>query len=128
MPIKDRKLHRQRGTNTCGRGKKGSRRKGGGRGMAGSKKHKKSWVLKYMPDHIGSDSMKSLQKKPKPVNIGYLNDYALMHDLKEVDPRKLGFEKVLGGGKVTFPIALKAAIVTEKAKAKVEAAGGKIIG
>jgi len=127
MPIKERKVHKVRGQRTHGKGKKGSRVRDGGKGMAGSHKHKWSWIIKYKPDHFGGDSMKSLKKKPKATNIGYLNEYALTKGITEIDAIKLGFSKVLGGGNVTKPLKVRAKFFTQKAKEKLEKAGGEAI-
>ncbi|MCK4848732.1 MAG: uL15 family ribosomal protein, partial [Candidatus Heimdallarchaeota archaeon] len=45
----------------------------------------------------------------------------------KVDINKLGPIKVLAKGTITTPINLHANSITEKAKAKIEAAGGKVI-
>ena len=87
MPLKERKIRSQhRGTRNCGRGKKGSRKKGGGRGLAGSNKHKFSWITKYMPDHFGHEKMKGA-KKPKSMNVGYLNEFALTKEIAYQEDR-----------------------------------------
>ena len=44
-----------------------------------------------------------------------------------VDVRKLGFEKVLGGGRVTHPLEVTAGKFSEQAKRKLEEAGGKAV-
>ena len=127
MALKNRKIRRKhRGTRVCGRGKKGSRRRDGGRGLAGSHKHKWTWIIKHDPEHFGHDKMKP-KKKPKTVNIGYLNQYAESMDKNEVNALELGFEKVLGGGKVTKALKVKAKYFTESAKQKLSAAGGEAI-
>ncbi|MFC2174947.1 uL15m family ribosomal protein [archaeon] len=128
MPLKKRKLRvsKQLGTRTVGRGRKGSRKKGGGRGLAGSSKHKYSWVLKNLPGHFGAESMTGA-KKPKAVNIGYLNEFAVTNAKDELDAASLGFGKVLGRGEVTKAITIKAKMFTAKAKEKIEAAGGKAV-
>ncbi len=97
--------------------------------MAGSHKHKYSWILKYEPDHFGRKGMAQPGRaaKPKTVNIGYLNQYAEKQQIKEIDLSKLGLEKVLGGGKIDKALTIKATYFTEKAKQKIEAAGGKAI-
>ena len=128
MPQKKRKIRvgKQRGTRNCGRGRKGSRKKGGGRGLAGSSKHKYSWILKNKPGHFGSESMTGA-KKPKAVNVGYLNEYAVTNSKDELDAASLGFGKVLGRGDVTKAITIKAKLFTAKAKEKIEAAGGQAV-
>jgi large subunit ribosomal protein L15 len=126
MARKDRKARKKLGIRTRGKGRKGSRKRGGGKGMAGSKKHKYSWILKNKPGWFGSESMKG-KAKPKTVNIGYLAEYAEKKGLKEIDADSLGFKKVLGGGKVGKALTVKASKFTEKAKTKIEKAGGKTV-
>ncbi|MCK4327822.1 MAG: uL15 family ribosomal protein [Candidatus Diapherotrites archaeon] len=128
MPQKKRKIRvgKQLGTRTVGRGRKGSRKKGGGRGLAGSSKHKFSWILKNKPDHFGAESMTGA-KKPKAVNVGYLNELAVTKGKDELNAASLGFGKVLGSGEVTRAITVKAKLFTAKAKEKIEAAGGQAV-
>ena len=126
MPLKKRKIRTELGTRNVGRGKKGSRKKGGGRGMGGSKKHKFTWVTAKTTDYFGSESMKG-KKKPKAVNVGYLNELALTTSKDEIDALSLGFQKVLGRGEVTKAITIKAKMFTASAKEKIESAGGKAL-
>ena len=44
-----------------------------------------------------------------------------------VDVIELGYEKVLGKGKVTIPMIVKAVEISEKAREKIEAAGGEVV-
>ena len=126
MPQKKRKIGKQLGTRNAGRGRKGSRKKGGGRGLAGSNKHKFSWIVKNKPGHFGADSMTGA-KKPKSVNVGYLNEFAVTNAKDELNAASLGFGKVLGRGDVTKAITIKAKLFTAKAKEKIEAAGGQAV-
>jgi large subunit ribosomal protein L15 len=128
MALKNRKIRtKHRGTRNCGRGKKGSRKRGGSRGMGGTHKHMWTWVIHNEPDYFGAPSLTSLQKKAKAVNVGYLNQYAISRNVKEVDAGQLGYGKVLGGGEVTHPITVKAGSFSVKAKEKLEKAGGKAL-
>lgn len=130
MAQKDRKIRRRyRGTRNCGRGKKGSRKRGGGKGLAGSHKHKYTWIIKNMPEHFGKHGFGrgGLKKKIRAVNVGYLSEYSEKRGLKEVDASELGYDKVLGGGRVTANMTVKADFITRKAKQKIEEAGGKAI-
>lgn len=47
---------------------------------------------------------------------------------KEVDLTAMGVEKLLGSGSVASPLQVRVGIFTKKAQAKIEAAGGKILG
>ena len=66
-----KKIRKKRGSRTCGYGitKKhrgaGSR---GGRGKAGLLKHKKTWMIKYDPDHFGKKGFK-VPVKAKNIRI-----------------------------------------------------------
>lgn len=126
MPLKKRKIRTELGTRNVGRGKKGSRKKGGGRGMAGSSKHKYTWVTAKTTGYFGAESMKG-KDKPKAVNIGYLNEMAVTNNKDEINALSLGFQKILGRGEVTKAITVKAKIFTASAKEKIESAGGKAL-
>lgn len=129
MARKDRKIMKKRGTRNCGRGRKGSRKKNSGRGMGGSQKHKYT-LITSQGKKFGKKGMKKLNrtKKPKTVNIGYLSSYASKNNLKKLDVKTLGYEKVLGGGQVEQALTIHADNYTEKAKQKIEEAGGKFTG
>lgn len=127
MARKDRKIMKKRGTRTCGKGRKGSRKKSSGRGMAGSHKHRYTWIVKNRPFHFGRRGMVQPARKPKQraANVGYLNEYAEKNQVKAIDAKELGLDKILGGGRVDRALTIKAGYFTKKAKEKIEAAGGK---
>ncbi|MDI6642512.1 MAG: uL15 family ribosomal protein [Candidatus Hodarchaeaceae archaeon] len=138
-----RKVRGQRGTRTYGRGCSKRGRGGGesgGRGMSGGHKHKWAYVVRYMPDYFGKHGFTrpaAVRKEVKAINVGDLDER--MEELLQlgvarqegekfmVDVGKLGFEKVLGGGKVTRPMDVTAKNFVESAKRKLEEAGGKAI-
>ena len=141
IPTRLKKTRKLRGSRTCGYGRVGQHRKSGGRGgkgKAGLKKHKWTWVVKYAPDYFGKDGFKpptSVLIK-KWINVGQLNE---IYDklLKEnkieqkddkvlIDLIKLGYDRLLGNGEVksTYHIITKS--FTKIAKAKIEKAGGLI--
>ncbi|MFH7865250.1 MAG: uL15 family ribosomal protein, partial [Candidatus Aenigmatarchaeota archaeon] len=100
----------------------------GGRGKAGMLKHKKSWMIKYEPDHFGKRGFKSVQRKEiKCINLYELEELARKNNLKEINISNFGYEKVLGSGKITIPVIVKANLFSKKAKDKIEAVGGKIV-
>ncbi len=137
MKIKRRKKsRRQQGSQTHGRGAKertrgsGSR---GGKGMAGTGKradHRKSYILNiYGNDYFGGD--KTLRRgKPHPklsvINIGDVQTRlaALKSENGIID---LSSYKILGTGKVTAKLKIKAAAASASAIDKVKQAGGEII-
>jgi len=109
----------------------------GGRGAAGMHKHKWSYTVKYDKEHFGRIANKSHQKKLAIVGLDYLNSRAekLLKDKiaeKEGDAikinvAKLGFEKVLGSGKVTMPLIVEAKAFSKSAQEKLAKAGGKAV-
>ncbi len=138
-----RKVRKQRGTRTYGRGcskrGRGSGEKGG-RGLSGGHKHKWSYVLKHMPEHFGKHGFTrplAARREISSINVGELDerlDELLQQGIAKreeerivVDVKKLGFERVLGGGHVTHPIEVIAKEFVGSAKRKLEEAGGKAI-
>ena len=139
MPTRLRKNRRMKGTRTVGYGQIGQHRSHpGGRGKAGLHKYKWSWITTNDPDYFGVHGF----RPPSPsvtntwLNVGDLE--ALQHKLSEngkleehdgissLNLTNLGIEKLLGGGKIGTAFAITVSKVTEKAKEKVESAGGKI--
>jgi|YelNatPaOPRAMG01_1025707.scaffolds.fasta_scaffold176957_2 large subunit ribosomal protein L15 len=132
MAHKRKKIEKKRGTRTCGRGgKRKGRGKGnrGGRGYAGSKKHRKTYILKFEKDHLGKRGFvpKSFKctREIKAINLRDLNK--LIGDKEEIDLVELGYDKVIGGGKINKAITVKAKAFSANAKEKIEAAGGKAV-
>lgn len=137
---RSKKVRKQRGSRVYGYGRiSGGHRKSGSRGgvgNAGSKNHHK----------IGKITDMILSQKgfisPNPthsmfINVGEIDEhieFLIAAEIAEkegtkikVDINKLGPVKVLGKGLVTHPFNLHANLITEKAKEKIEAAGGKVI-
>jgi len=135
MPTRLRKVRRMRGSRTHGYGQIGQHRhsgKQGGHGAAGLHKHKWSWLIINDPDHFGRDPFKppSWRKVSKWANVGDLGSFAGDADGKgpiSVDLDSKGVEKLLGGGEVTRAYNVKVSSYTERAKQKLEEAGGKIL-
>jgi large subunit ribosomal protein L15 len=142
MAQKDRKIQRMRGTRNCGWGNTQKHRGAGsrgGRGMAGSKKQKWSYVSKYMPDHFGRVGFKMPLKmihEDTKVNVGMLdtNLDRLVRDGKAIlsgkkyaiDLEAMGYDKLLGTGKVKHVLEIKVARSSKSAMEKVAGAGGKV--
>jgi len=127
MPRK--KVVKQRGHRTHGWGSpkkhrgKGSR---GGAGMAGSKKHRKTYMLKYARDHIGKHGFTSkIAKNLRSINIRDVLKIAGKE--KKIDLTALGYDKLLGTGEIKKALEIRVDYFSAGAKEKVEAAGGKIV-
>ena len=109
----------------------GLRRRGagnrGGRGNAGVGKKGSQKVTKLLAQgrKLGKKKGFVHHKSPiKSINLGELMKYVKNG---VVDALKLGYEKVLGKGKVLPGVTVKAKYFSEKAKQKIEQAKGKIV-
>lgn len=143
MIRKAKKTRKRRGYRTHGYGRIGQHRnKGqqGGFGKTGLEKGKKIWRIKYAPDAIGKHGFKrpqSLHNEIIAINVGILDQ--IVENLTSngkatksskgfsIDLSKLGITKLLGSGKVTKSLEITVASASDKAKTKIEAAGGKIL-
>ena len=129
------------GSRTHGRGKKAGRGAGkrGGCGNAGLHKHKYIKTVKFMPDHFGRHGFKrplTVIGSKITINL-YLLDEKLDEMIKEGKIKKaknnydinldeLGYDKLLGSGSITKQVTVSIKEATEKARAKIEDAGGKV--
>ncbi len=122
-----KKMRKYRGSSTHGGGAKKKRRGGGsrgGRGFSGGHKHKWSLIVTKQPEHYGYKGSHSLRNKKKAINIDEL--LKLTTD-REIDLAKLGYDKLLSRGSISKAMTIKTLFCSEKAKQKIEAAGGKIV-
>jgi large subunit ribosomal protein L15 len=123
-----------------GWGQVGQHRKSGGRGgkgKAGGRKHFWIRTVKYEPDRYKSKGFLPPSAKmpaPETINVGELEDLArqVLTDYgvkggNELDLTALGIAKVLGRGRISVPLNIKVAEITNSAQEKIEEAGGSII-
>jgi large subunit ribosomal protein L15 len=134
MPARFKKrVKKMRGSKTHGWGSKKKHRGGGsrgGKGKAGLMKHKKSWMIKYEPDHFGKIGFKvpvHAKKEIKAITLRDIDVLAKKSNLKEINVTEFGFQKVISSGKITQPLKIKAKYFVEKAKEKISKAGGEAI-
>ena len=143
MIRRTRKIRKMRGSRTVGGGCSKKRRGAGhrgGRGNAGLHKSKWTWTVKYDPKHFGKYGFKRPPRsilKFSPVNLDYLDEKS--EDLVnqglaqrkdnaiEIDVTDLGYNKVLGKGKINRPLIIKSPKFSSSAVQKIEEAGGEII-
>ncbi len=134
---------KQRGSHTHGWGSKKKHRGSGnrgGKGMAGTGKRsdaKKPSIWKQDPPYFGKHGFTSRLNVVDTVNVEYLdqnaeklvkNSLAKMQDGSYMmDLAELGFEKLLGKGRVTKKLIIKAASASPKAIEIVKAAGGEVV-
>jgi len=142
MAHKNRKTIKKRGSRTCGHG--GTKRyrgagSRGGRGMAGSKKHKWSYVSKYMPGYFGTKGFKrppEVVREVKTINVGdiekNLEGFVDEEKIKLKNKKYLlnlsdmGYDKLLGSGEISHPIIVTVNSCSKLALKKIESAGGEI--
>ena len=105
----------------------------GGLGITGMQKHHYSTLLKEDPDHYGHDA-------PKTPHPNIIKKWASVRDLddlftkygkeeggkKIVDLQSAGYDKLLGGGKLTNTYSVKISQFTASAEEKLKAVGGEI--
>lgn len=121
------------GTRSHGKGDtKNARGKGcrGGVGMAGSHKHKWSYIVKYEPQRFGVHGFSPVRrKKARSMNLYEIDQLAEKGAIPEKEGRR-EFEfdgKILGCGEITFPIVVKAVSFSKKASEKIKKRGGEAI-
>jgi len=138
---KSRKLRGR--TRTMGWGRIGQHRKSGSRGgfgLVGFHKHKWTWTIKYAPHWFGKHGFTqppTIVVGINAINVGELDEIArdmLRQGIVQkennkivIDVSVLGFNKVLGKGKITLPLKVITPAITEKAREKIEAAGGEVV-
>jgi len=146
MTINKRKKNtRQRGSKTHGWGaKKKHRGQGhrGGRGMAGTGKRADSKKPSIWKDVKYFGKFGFVSKTPKlkinAVNIGFLerhiNKFISENLVKKeegvyfIELEKIGFNKLLGDGRVSMKFKIKTPYASKSAIEKVKEAGGEVIG
>lgn len=134
MPARFRKkVRRLRGSRTHGWGAKKKHRGGGsqaGKGRAGMMKQRKSWMLQHEPHHFGRIGFKippEAKRRPTTITLRDLDVLARALGKKELDVGELGFQKVLGTGRLTQPLSVKAKVIVGRAKQKITEAGGTAV-
>jgi large subunit ribosomal protein L15 len=143
MARKDRKYQKKRGTRTCGHGHHNKNRGAGnkgGVGMAGGHKGKWTWVVKYDANRFGRrgfDLPSNVKNVYNSINVGMIDEFLpeLISEgiaIKkgkgfEVDLTKTDYAKVLGSGRVTNMLSIKAIAFSSGATEKIESTGGKAI-
>jgi len=140
---KGKKVRKFRGKRTYGYGSHKKHRGGGsrgGRGKAGLHKHKWSYTVKYAPEHFGKRGFKrpaAVVKEIKAINLKKIDQTVEKlleqkiaekeNDKIKINVLKLGYEKVLGSGKLTKPLIIEAKYFSKQAIKKIEKAKGKAV-
>jgi large subunit ribosomal protein L15 len=137
MATRLRKSRRQRGTRFCGWGQIGQHRASGSRGGVGNAgKHKHFFMRtnKEEPDHFGHEQFHALRKSDvsRWVNLRDLNQLLRYSKSGEdgkavLDLGELGYEKLLGSGRVEAVFTIKVKWASKSAKDKIAEAGGEVL-
>jgi large subunit ribosomal protein L15 len=136
------KTHSYRGSRTCGGGTHKNRRGGGsrgGRGHAGACKHNTMRAMQqgWMFGKHGFHQPPACRTYVSSLNVGELDElsrYLLeegaateKNGAVNIDLGELGFDKLLGNGRVSKKYVISVGTASASAKAKVEELGGQII-
>ena len=139
MPHRLRKVRKLRGSRTHGWGQVSQHRESGsrgGRGNAGKHKHHWTHTVRYELDYLGKHGFKSFQRSNNIVNVGdllelieksHLTEKTVEKDKTVFDLNQIGFDKLLGNGKVNTSIIVKVKEYSQSALKKIEEAGGQIL-
>ena len=93
-------------------------------------KHKKSWMIRFDPEHFGRVGFKvppEAKRESYSITLRDVDTLAKKLNKTEIDLKEFGYDKVLSTGRLTQPLTIKASKFVEKAKQKIESAGGKFI-
>lgn len=132
---KRRRSGRRRGSRMHGYSAKKHRGKGtrGGKGISGRGKRgaqKKTYVLRYFgKDYYGKEGLKTRKTKLKEINLRDIEKNLEKYGKKGKDGWEINLPdyKILGEGEVKEKLIIKAAKFSNKAREKIEKAGGKIV-
>ena len=145
MPHKKRKVRKMRGSRTHGYGQIGQHRGGGqqgGKGKAGLRKHKWSSTIKHAKNThswpLGKAGFYNPTKSTiKTINVGTLDEQIekMLTNNQAVKTRKgitinltkLGYNKLLGVGKVTHRMIVTVESSSKSATKKIVEAKGQIL-
>ena len=70
---------------------------------------------------------RSIYERKNAINLCKIDEIARFTGKKEIDVLELGYSKVLGRGRLTLPLTIKANSFSKKALQKIEKAGGKAL-
>ncbi|AOL15793.1 50S ribosomal protein L15 [Sulfolobus sp. A20] len=135
---REKKTRKLRGSRTMGWGIRGQHRDRGSEGsrQIGMHKEKWSWVVKYGKDWYGKHGFRNpTSKKVSAISLRELEELIGKGTLKieeengkkVIDLSKLGYDKLLGSGRLSIPLTVRVSRASKKAVEKVKQIGGEII-
>lgn len=130
MNTRKKKGRKMRGQRTRGTGHSKKHRGAGhrgGHGNAGSKKGK--IMTTHKTRTMGKRNFRAPNpQQPTTINVGRLSELVSESGMKnEIDLIALGYDKLLGSGKVTNALKVRVTSLSPKAKEKIEKAGGEVV-
>ncbi len=140
---KPKRVRQRRGSRSHGYGRVGQHRKGGqrgGKGKTGGKKHDWTYVTAKDPDRFGKHGFSRPTKLRQSFQIINIKD--IVRNLPKftegkppakgapisINLTEHGYDKVMGTGTITIPLAVTAQLFTHRAAEKIKAAGGSTKG
>lgn len=140
MPHSSRKVRQLRGSRSHGWGVRKHKGKGshGGYGKSGGHKHKWSETIRFNINRYGKKGF----HRPRSVSITTINVGALEEVLSKqqtsqeavkkdevltINLNELGYDKLLGSGKVKRPLRVKVKASSQLASEKIEEAKGEVL-
>ena len=93
-------------------------------------KHKWSLTVKYDKEHFGKFGFTrpaAVVEKISTINLDELEKISIRENKNDIDAIQLGFQKVLGRGKISKPLVVKAKQFSKSAIKKLEESGGKAV-
>lgn len=106
--------------------------------MAGSHKHRYTWIIRYEPDYFGKKGFVPLKRlSSKTINLKQLAN--LVEQISPFDRSShskatpvvnladMGYGRLIGGGRVERPLIVVAHKWSKSSEEKIVKAGGKII-
>lgn len=126
-----KKVRKLRGSKTHGWGAKKKHRGGGsraGRGMGGRWGPKATaWLPEYFRPRKGFKIQPEQKRPVKAITLKDVDALARKLNIKEIDLGVLGYGRVLGTGKITQALTVRAPVIVKRAKERIAAAGGTAI-
>ncbi len=124
-----RKIRKYRGTRTVGAGSSKHRRgRGSRRTDSGTFGRGFTYFIKYEPERYEHGGFtRPNATAVRGINVDDVQRIAENAGAKEIDVSQYGYQKVLGQGKITAALTIKAESFSKKAEEKIVAAGGKVL-
>mmetsp|Transcript_16282 Transcript_16282/g.23566 ORF Transcript_16282/g.23566 Transcript_16282/m.23566 type:complete len:141 (-) Transcript_16282:42-464(-) len=137
MVARFKKTRKLRGHVSHGHGRIGKHRKHpGGRGNAGGQHHHRIWFDRFHPGYFGKVGMRHFHRVKNrewcpTINLDslhlLLSEEQKKQDKPELDVGAHGYFKVLGRGVPAKAMKVRARIFSDKAKKRIEEAGGECV-